>query len=568
MEFYKYQTKFLHLIVITFLNGLMVCRCHLCLTWSIHRQNLHLTCKTDDLQLKIIFHDNLNEEKGFCLLSYPKPLCHSHSENDSISINVVTNETVLVVHDISNRHIEGRWTCRHGTNYEYAIVNITRMGFRDVIKGLSITTSTVFPLINGLLTVIICSATAKDVYTVLTWDCLNLTPLQTSVIDCKTYVSKLEYKASLTDNGKLCKCSARVNTFLSTAEITFEVQKAPVLQIKREIECNISNPFSIDCHVDGFLPRYGFSPWTHSVKGMVIRHISGLISKEKNTSTLFIDPCKLDDMGTYTCNVITLDKRELMWTNSSKLLTQGRPLILKTDINSTKDTVLMVQFYSVPEPTVVKWSAAKVLLPNISQHMQYITQIDIKRPMYGKLVTVNGYMAQLIQRGEYLHNSYCIFIENPFGNSSYHFIVKKETFLIRNRLLQRSFIHYNSFSLSNYLDLIMDDIYRAAFPSGNELNTEYLKSPSKSKYHAAPQINNVANVYDGLRNQYLEVIDYPSIHLATESRSDTSTKDSERDDATHSYEEISDLTLHQPAEHQESMLAVENLESPHYIELE
>lgn len=91
---------------------------------------MKLTCKTDDLQLKIIFHDNLDEEKGFCLLSYPKPLCHSHSENDSISINLGTNETMLVVHDISDKHIQGRWTCSHGTSYEHAVVNITKFVFR------------------------------------------------------------------------------------------------------------------------------------------------------------------------------------------------------------------------------------------------------------------------------------------------------------------------------------------------------------------------------------------------------------------------------------------------------
>lgn len=110
--------------------GLTVCRCHLCLTWSIYRQDLHLICKTDDLHLKIIFHDNIDEEKGFCLLSYPKPSCHSHSKNDSISIDLVTNETLLVVYGISNKYIQGRWTCRHGTSYEHAAVNITKMEFR------------------------------------------------------------------------------------------------------------------------------------------------------------------------------------------------------------------------------------------------------------------------------------------------------------------------------------------------------------------------------------------------------------------------------------------------------
>lgn len=67
----------------------------------------------------------------------------------------------------------------------------------------------------------------------------------------------------------------------------------------------------------------------------------------------------------------------------------------------------------------------------------------------------------------------------------------------------------------------------------------------------------------------MEVIDYPTIHRTTERGSDASTKDSERDEPSHSYEEISDLTLHQPAEQQESVrVGAENLDSPHYIELE
>lgn len=106
--------------------------------------------------------------------------------------------------------------------------------------------------------------------------------------------------------------------------ITFFKTEYPILQLKRDVECNISNPVTLDCHVDGFLPWYGFSPWTHLAHGMVIRYISGLFIKERNTSTLYIDPCKLDDIGTYTCNVITLDKRELTWTNSSTLVIKGK----------------------------------------------------------------------------------------------------------------------------------------------------------------------------------------------------------------------------------------------------
>ncbi|XP_071181678.1 uncharacterized protein [Mytilus edulis] len=420
---------------------------------------------------------------------------------------------------------------------------------------------TVFPLINGLITEIRCSATSNHVYTELTWDCLDLKPAPTSVLNCNTYVSKLEYKASFTDNGKSCICSARINKFVSTTEMTFEVQKAPILQLKRDVECNISNPVTIDCHVDSFLPWYGFSPWTHSSHGKVIRHISGLISKEKNTSTLFIDPCKLDDMGTYTCNVITLDKRELTWTNSSELLIKGRPLITKTDINTTLDTVLTVQFYSVPEPIIVKWSSAKDLLPNVSQYKQYLTQIDLKRPMYWKQVTVNGYMAQLIQSGESVHNSYSVFIENQFGNNSFQFIVKKDASGF-------SFLTIMLILTGSSIFIVTTVVTTLIIKTGQTKNVQRRFYP-REIYHAAPQISNVPNVYDGLRNQYLEVIDYPTIHRTTERGSDTSTKDSERDDPTHSYEEISDLTLHQLAEQQESVLVgAENTDSPHYIELE
>lgn len=97
------------------------------------------------------------------------------------------------------------------------------------IKDPSITTSNVFPLINGLTTEIICSATVRDVYTELTWNCLDLTPLPTTVLHCNKYMSKIEYKAALTDNGKLCNCSARINAFVSTAELPLEIQSKRVL---------------------------------------------------------------------------------------------------------------------------------------------------------------------------------------------------------------------------------------------------------------------------------------------------------------------------------------------------
>lgn len=92
------------------------------------------------------------------------------------------------------------------------------------MSDLSIRSSTIFPLINGLVTEIICSVTTQDAFPQLTWDCLNLTHLPTSVRDCKTYVSKLKYTASIVDNGKICKCSARIDEFVSTTEIAFKVQ--------------------------------------------------------------------------------------------------------------------------------------------------------------------------------------------------------------------------------------------------------------------------------------------------------------------------------------------------------
>lgn len=96
--------------------------------------------------------------------------------------------------------------------------------FLTDVTGPTMRASDIFPLINGLTTEIICRTTIFDVHTELTWDCLGLSPLPTYVVDCKTYISKLEYRASITDNGALCKCSTRMNEFVSTAEIEFKIQ--------------------------------------------------------------------------------------------------------------------------------------------------------------------------------------------------------------------------------------------------------------------------------------------------------------------------------------------------------
>ncbi|CAC5384445.1 unnamed protein product [Mytilus coruscus] len=102
-----------------------LCNIKICLTWTVHKDHLDLTCKVNVLVYDVEFYNNKNTEQGYCLHPLPSPKCIPKYNNTIIRQNATTNVTYLKVINQIDSTFNGLWECRHGTNRDQASVNIT-----------------------------------------------------------------------------------------------------------------------------------------------------------------------------------------------------------------------------------------------------------------------------------------------------------------------------------------------------------------------------------------------------------------------------------------------------------
>lgn len=105
--------------------GTFSCRSHVCLNWKISSSELILTCKVDNLHLKVIIGDQYGNMQADCLPPRPFSKCDPYYKNGSITQNPRTNETIYIVKGKIDNYINGNWTCRHGTRKDVAYVEVT-----------------------------------------------------------------------------------------------------------------------------------------------------------------------------------------------------------------------------------------------------------------------------------------------------------------------------------------------------------------------------------------------------------------------------------------------------------
>lgn len=102
----------------------------MCLTWKVNVQQLTLMCKVNNLHLRVLIGDPFGNIQADCLPLTSNSICDSFYRNGTIIQNRMTNETIYIVKGKIDRHINGNWTCRHGTRREVARVEVT------VLKGI------------------------------------------------------------------------------------------------------------------------------------------------------------------------------------------------------------------------------------------------------------------------------------------------------------------------------------------------------------------------------------------------------------------------------------------------
>ena len=122
----------LNLLILT---GNKMCSTHICLTWKVNRNCLTLTCKVDKFVHRIFIDDQYGNIQADC--SPPNPLIHCESfyKNGIISQNELKNETIFKVVGHIDYHVNGNWTCRHGTSKDTARVEVTIFTAVENIRG-------------------------------------------------------------------------------------------------------------------------------------------------------------------------------------------------------------------------------------------------------------------------------------------------------------------------------------------------------------------------------------------------------------------------------------------------
>ena len=106
------------------ISGADVCNINICLTWRIQSDHLDLICRVNALNFPVEFWTN-NTEAGFCSQPKPSPSCYPLHKDINLSQNTHTNVTILSLRRGISSKINGPWECRHGTNKDKAIVNVT-----------------------------------------------------------------------------------------------------------------------------------------------------------------------------------------------------------------------------------------------------------------------------------------------------------------------------------------------------------------------------------------------------------------------------------------------------------
>lgn len=105
--------------------GLDLCSIRVCLTWTVQNNFLDLKCTVNHLIYGVEFYNNRRKELGFCLHPKPTPQCYASNINTDIIQNSKTNVTYLRIHGHIDSRFNGEWECKHGTNRDSAIINVT-----------------------------------------------------------------------------------------------------------------------------------------------------------------------------------------------------------------------------------------------------------------------------------------------------------------------------------------------------------------------------------------------------------------------------------------------------------
>ncbi|XP_052065600.1 uncharacterized protein LOC127705325 isoform X2 [Mytilus californianus] len=103
-----------------------LCSIDICFNWKITTNALILKCKVPSVIHRLMIINQFDKILADCV---PPPTtaqnCASDFKNGSIRYDAMSNETIFTMTGTINHHLNGNWTCRHGTSLDIAQVEVT-----------------------------------------------------------------------------------------------------------------------------------------------------------------------------------------------------------------------------------------------------------------------------------------------------------------------------------------------------------------------------------------------------------------------------------------------------------
>lgn len=90
------------------------------------------------------------------------------------------------------------------------------------------------PIFDNTVLTIVCTALSAENEVYLSWTCVNGSREDDILVNSSTttFISKLTYQVKITDNGRICTCTAQIGSFSSTDTITLDVTTGQYIRFK------------------------------------------------------------------------------------------------------------------------------------------------------------------------------------------------------------------------------------------------------------------------------------------------------------------------------------------------
>ncbi|XP_076091736.1 uncharacterized protein LOC143063430 [Mytilus galloprovincialis] len=241
--------------------------------------------------------------------------------------------------------------------------------------------------------------------------------------------TKIQLKVDSAFDNKPCICTLQSTrtSFSVSDSVVLEVEKSPLLTLKEEFSCNISESVTLVCSVRGDLAIFGFEPWRHSIDGTYIRSLKG--SNDAYVSLLFINTCSYQDAGEYTCIVWNTHTGETFVGNTTTtLVVTGPPVILKKETSQIGPrNIFVLLIYTRPIIVGVQVQCSGELLNTSADMTTEIKRETLELNFHGKVVIVGALRYTIALTNKHcVSQKFSICINNKFDEQCEIFEPQKD----------------------------------------------------------------------------------------------------------------------------------------------